>query len=175
MCINMENFRLITRLTRRVPPVEQDLLTIPEYLSSPPVRVTRSVSTFSFGYCVVCSSLIYGFWLPLWYLQTTIIKHCLQNPTSVHSGKWLKQKMIPWMLLYFKLIIWIHMRNVQSNPKHTITNLCRWYTNISSNSWWSTAGKSVLITSSEYCIASVHTAHHTFLLSSLVGWDLPVQ
>ena len=25
--------------------------------------------TFSFGHCVVCSS-IYGFWLPLWYLQT---------------------------------------------------------------------------------------------------------
>jgi hypothetical protein len=116
ICINMENFRLITRLTRRVPPVEQDLLTIPGYLSSPPVSVTRFVSTFSFGYCVVCSSLIYGFWLPLWYLQTIIIKHCLQNPTSVHSGKWLKQKMIPRMLLYFKLIIWIHMRNIQSKP-----------------------------------------------------------
>ena len=25
--------------------------------------------TFCFGHCVVCSS-IYGFWLPLWYLQT---------------------------------------------------------------------------------------------------------
>jgi hypothetical protein len=24
----------------------------------------------SFGHCVVCSSSIYGFWLPLWYLQT---------------------------------------------------------------------------------------------------------
>jgi hypothetical protein len=47
------------------------------------VRVTRSLvlyecfvdrylsfSTFSFGHCVVCSSSIYGFWLPLWYLQT---------------------------------------------------------------------------------------------------------
>jgi hypothetical protein len=55
-------------------------------LSSPPVfsgvRVSRSLvlcvcfvdrclsfCTFSFGHCVVCSSL-YGFWLPLWYLQT---------------------------------------------------------------------------------------------------------
>jgi len=27
--------------------------------------------TFSFGHCVVCSS-IYGFWLPLWYLQTLL-------------------------------------------------------------------------------------------------------
>jgi hypothetical protein len=47
------------------------------------VRVTRSLAlyvcfvdrclsfcTFSFDHCVVCSSLIYGFWLPLWHLQT---------------------------------------------------------------------------------------------------------
>ena len=26
----------------------------------------------SFGHCVVCPSLIYGFWLPLWYLQTLL-------------------------------------------------------------------------------------------------------
>ena len=67
----------VTRLTRRVPLVEQELLTLPEHLSSPPVfsgvRVTRSLvlyvcfvyrclsfCTFSFGHCVVCSS-IYGF------------------------------------------------------------------------------------------------------------------
>jgi len=25
---------------------------------------------FSIGHCVVCSSSIYRFWLPLWYLQT---------------------------------------------------------------------------------------------------------
>jgi hypothetical protein len=24
----------------------------------------------SFDHCIVCSSLMYGFWLPLWYLQT---------------------------------------------------------------------------------------------------------
>ena len=76
----------VTRLTRLVPLVEQELLILPEHLSSPPVcsgvRVTRSLvlcvclvdrwlslCTFSFGHCVVCSS-IYGFWLPLWYLQT---------------------------------------------------------------------------------------------------------
>ena len=29
--------------------------------------------TFSFGHCVVCSSSIYGFWLPLWYLQTLLL------------------------------------------------------------------------------------------------------
>ena len=55
-------------------PVEQELLTLLEHLSSPPifsrVRVTRSLvlyvcfvdrCLFSFGHCVVCSSLIYRF------------------------------------------------------------------------------------------------------------------
>ena len=79
----------VTRLTRRVPLVEQELLTLPEHLISSPVlsgvRVARSLvlyvcfvdrclsfCTFSFGHCVVCSSSIYGFWLPLWYLQTLL-------------------------------------------------------------------------------------------------------
>jgi hypothetical protein len=31
-----------------------------------------SFCTFSFGHCVVCSSSIYIFWLPLWYLQTLL-------------------------------------------------------------------------------------------------------
>jgi hypothetical protein len=73
-----------------VPPVEQELLTLPEHLISPPIfsgiRVTRSLvlcvcfadrclsfCAFSFGHCVVCSSSIYGFWLPLWYLQTLLV------------------------------------------------------------------------------------------------------
>jgi hypothetical protein len=28
---------------------------------------------FFFGHCVACSSSIYGFWLPLWYLQTLLV------------------------------------------------------------------------------------------------------
>jgi hypothetical protein len=81
----------VTRLSRRVSLVEQELPTLPEHLSSPlvfsGVRVTRSLvlyvcfvdrclsfCTFPFGHCVVCSSSIYGFWLPLWYLQTRLIK-----------------------------------------------------------------------------------------------------
>ena len=31
-----------------------------------------SFCTFSFGHWVVCSSSIYGLWLPLWYLQTLL-------------------------------------------------------------------------------------------------------
>ena len=70
--------------------VEQELLTLPEHLSSPSVfsgiRVTRSIvlyvcfvdrclsfCTFSFDHCVVCLSLIYGFWLPLCYLLTIVL------------------------------------------------------------------------------------------------------
>jgi len=73
---------------------EQELLTLMVHLSSLPVFsgvcVTRSLvlyvcfgdrclsfCNFSFGQCVVCSSSMYGFRLPLWYLQTllsTIVK-----------------------------------------------------------------------------------------------------
>ena len=66
----------VTRLIRHVSLVEHELLTLPEHLSSPPVfsgvRVTLSsvlcvcfvdrflsFCKFSFGHCVVCSS-IYG-------------------------------------------------------------------------------------------------------------------
>ena len=61
--------------------------TLPEHPGWTPVfsgvRVTRflvlyvcfvyrclSFCTFALGHRVVCSSSIYGFWLPLWYLQT---------------------------------------------------------------------------------------------------------
>ena len=36
-----------------------------------------SFSLFSFDHCVVCSSSIYGFWLPLWYLQILLIDYYL--------------------------------------------------------------------------------------------------
>jgi hypothetical protein len=82
----------VTRLTQRMSLVEQELLTLPEHLNSPPVfsevRVTwssvlyvcfvdrcLSFCTFSFGHCVVCSSSIYRLWLPLWYLQTLLTTH----------------------------------------------------------------------------------------------------
>ena len=73
-------------VTRRVSHVEQELLSLPEHPSSPPVfsgvRVALSLvfcvmfcgcclslRSFSFGYCVVCPSSIYGFWLSFWYLS----------------------------------------------------------------------------------------------------------
>ena len=78
----------VPRLTRRVPLVELKLLTLPQHLSSPLVFseirslvlyvcfVDRCLSFYSlsFGHCVVCSSSIYGFWLPIWCLQTLLIQ-----------------------------------------------------------------------------------------------------
>ena len=97
------------RLTWRVPLVEQELPTLPEHLSSPPgfsgVRVTPflvlcvcfvlrclSFCPFSFGHCVVCSYSIYGFWLPLCYLQTLLSgknRHCsIQEKCLLSSSLW---------------------------------------------------------------------------------------
>ena len=98
----------VTRLTRQVSLVEQELLTLPQHLSSPPVfsgvRVTRSLvlyvcfvdrclsfCTFSFCHCVVCSSSIYGFWLPLWHSQTLLKVYIRvrQSISSTHSNIYL--------------------------------------------------------------------------------------
>ena len=90
----------VTRLSRWVPLVEQELPTLPGHLSSPPVfcgvRVTRSLvlyvcfvdrclsfCTFSFGHSVVCSSSIYGLLLPLWYLRTP----CTDIINKKNNGK----------------------------------------------------------------------------------------
>ena len=76
-------------LTRGVSLVEQELLTLLEHLSSPRFLIgfvlldlllyrvcfvdrCLSFCPFSFGHCVVCPSLMYGFWLPLWYLQNLL-------------------------------------------------------------------------------------------------------
>ena len=98
----------VTRSTRRVVLVGQELLILLEHLSSSPVfsgvRVTRSLAlcvcfvdrclsfcTFSFGHYVVCCSSIYGFWLPLWYLQTLLIAKGLNKIASIcYCYIWLK-------------------------------------------------------------------------------------
>jgi hypothetical protein len=86
-------------LFRRVPLVEQELPTLPEHLSSTRVfggvRVTRSLvlcvcfvdrclsfCTSSFGYCVVCSSSIYGFWLPPFGIFKFFFQHTLNVALS---------------------------------------------------------------------------------------------
>jgi hypothetical protein len=98
--ITYHRFAII--LTRRVPLVEQELLTLPELLSSPPyfsgVCVTRSLVLcvcfvdrclrffiLSVGHCVVCSSSICGFWLFLWYIQT-LLMNVLRHVDMVFSA-----------------------------------------------------------------------------------------
>ena len=51
--------------------------TIPSHLQSKDHDICPFVP-FSFGHCVVCSSSIYGFWLPLWYLQTLLMTSDIQ-------------------------------------------------------------------------------------------------
>ena len=75
---------------RRVPRVEQELLTFQEHLSLSPVfsmaRIGQSLVfcqcfedyCLSFVRFIVCL-LIYGFWLPLWYFQTYLTCTCCQG------------------------------------------------------------------------------------------------
>ena len=67
----------LAKVTRRVPFVEQNLPTLPEHLGSSPVLVAflsrwLFVLLF-FNHCNICPSRIYGFILPLWYLQTFLM------------------------------------------------------------------------------------------------------
>ena len=59
-----------------------------------------SFCTFSFCHCVVCSFSIYGFWLPLWYLQTLLTK---SNTKVVETGT----KVIPssYLTAHFHTLI----------------------------------------------------------------------
>ena len=105
----------VTRLPRRVPLVEQELLTLPEHLSSATVlsgfRVTRSLilcvcfvdrclsfCPFSFGHYAVCSSF-YRFW----YLQTLFIKYLPFRGTRVLSQyfRWLRAV----QYLFFRIVL----------------------------------------------------------------------
>jgi len=44
-----------------------------------------SFCTFPFGHCVVCSSSIYRFWLPLWYLQTLLKLFSMYNQICIKT------------------------------------------------------------------------------------------
>jgi hypothetical protein len=111
-----------TRVTRRVPLAEKELLSFTEPLSSPAVfsgvRVTRSLvlyvcfvdrclsfCTFSFDQCVVCSSSIYEFWLPLWYLQTLFVKYRF---VIVFSGL----TVCRWQLAGFKFSFQMNIKDI---------------------------------------------------------------
>ena len=100
-----QTYQGIKDLTWRVPHVEQELLTLPKHVSSPPVfngiQVTWSLvfcvmfcrslfALLSFFFCAVCP-LIYCFWLPLsvssnfstdyknWLVNVLILGSCLET------------------------------------------------------------------------------------------------
>ena len=117
----------VTRLTRRVSLVAQELLTLPENLSPPPVLsevlVTRSLvlcvffvdrclsfCPFSFGHYVVCPSSIYGFWLPLWYLQTP--------PLPFSTPWWQVQRFYILHMIYPSLHSTVLRRHRLLGPSH---------------------------------------------------------
>jgi len=68
------------KVARRVPLVEQKVLTLPEHLTLSLVIdgfcvvFRRSFCLFSFAHCIVCPFSIYGVWLHLWYLQTFLVQ-----------------------------------------------------------------------------------------------------
>ena len=55
----------------------------------------------SFGHCVVCSSSIYGFWLPLWYLLAIVLSVLLRYTDSNYPFVW------PLCCLFFDIRILI--------------------------------------------------------------------
>jgi len=55
-----------------------------------------SFCPFSFRHCVVCPTLIYGFWLPLWYLQTL----------HIHNVNKTKRKTCFFQSLVFCVLLW---------------------------------------------------------------------
>ena len=56
--------RFVTRLTRQLPLVEQELLTFRNTRVHPWILVGFMFVHLSFCYCVVCPSPIYGVWFP---------------------------------------------------------------------------------------------------------------
>jgi hypothetical protein len=89
--INTVVTRFVTRVSTRLSPVGQELIILREHLSSFHGFQWRScclsfsclcrtcivANCLSFGHCLVYPS-IYGFWLPLWYLQTflSMVQYC---------------------------------------------------------------------------------------------------
>ena len=76
------NTGFVTIITQRMPLVEQEHLMFNSVFDG--VRLAQSlifdvvfclsVWPFTFGNCIVCPSLVYGFWLPLYYFLTFLDK-----------------------------------------------------------------------------------------------------
>jgi hypothetical protein len=70
----------------------------------------------SFGHCIFCSSSIYGFWLPLWYLLTIVLFVLL----------WFTDSDYPFGI--FKLFLWIvHFQETCFQKANRLTHGCIWF------------------------------------------------
>ena len=102
---------LVTKLTRRVPPVEQELLTLPEHLSSPPVfsdiMFCRPLFVllyfFFWPLCCLFFSSIYGFWLPPFSIFKLFLYHL-----SVY---------------YFRITVYVHIYNYLNRRNSCFSHL----------------------------------------------------
>jgi hypothetical protein len=100
----------VTRLTRWVPLVEQELLTLPGHLSSPQVfsgvHVWSLVLCVRFVYCpfvlflLVIVLSVLRFWLPLWYLQTLLALVITRPLPVLHLTKGEQ-----WVYPYLQIVV----------------------------------------------------------------------
>ena len=97
---------IVTRLTRRVSLVEQELLTLPQHLSSPPnfgrVRVTRSLVLYVW-FCRSLFVLLYFFFWPLFcllYFDLRILITPLVSPNYSYTMT------IKFIVSYHFTIVW---------------------------------------------------------------------
>jgi predicted nucleic acid-binding Zn ribbon protein len=79
-----------------------------------------------FGHCVVCSSSIYGFWLPLWYFQA--FDHCVVCSSSIYGfwlPLWYLQTLLTWWRLFHKHVVVPKIKYLpfllSTNMNHIIT------------------------------------------------------
>ena len=88
--------------------VEQELLTLPEHLNAM-CMLCRSLFFLFFLSFVVCFSSIYGFWLPLWYLQTLLIVRTWIVITSIQETT--KIPKIGKNMIFWRKIVIFHTKN----------------------------------------------------------------
>jgi len=127
------NTGFVTRVTRRMSLVQQELFTLSEHMSSPSI-LSRVRFGRSLVFCVVfCRSLfvlfclaillansVYGLWLPIWYLQTL-------NCNYIQFFWWTNRKndSIPFSI-WIPMTAWCQMEvnnNVSTWSKICIDNM----------------------------------------------------
>ena len=88
----MTYHRFVTRVTRWVPRVKQELLTLKEWGSCCSICIFLCnvllivFCPLSFGHCIVCRSSIYGFWLCLGYLQTFLQNAAINSSQIINHS-----------------------------------------------------------------------------------------